>query len=49
MLDENYTSDLGVEYIKGDFIKVKNGYIKHDEDRLAAILVENCYEKEIIL
>ena len=46
MLDENYTSDLGVEYIKGDFIKVKNGYIKHDEDRLAAILVETVMRKK---
>jgi len=47
MLDEEYNSDLGVEYIKSNFIKLKNGYIKHDEDKLAAILVETVMRKKL--
>ena len=38
---------LVVEVIKSDFVKIRKGYVRHDADKLAAILVETIMEKKL--
>jgi uncharacterized cofD-like protein len=46
-LEEVKDDELGVEYIKCNVVKVKNGYVRHDENKLAAILVETVMRKKL--
>ncbi|WP_139903913.1 gluconeogenesis factor YvcK family protein [Clostridium thermarum] len=45
--DNNKLKKLGVGIIEGDLIKVRNGYIRHDSEKLAAILIETIMEKKL--
>ncbi|NLZ48694.1 MAG: YvcK family protein [Clostridiales bacterium] len=38
---------LGVGVIEGDFVKVKKGFIRHDAEKLASILIETIMEKKL--
>jgi len=47
-LNEKEISALNVEVIGGDFVKVQNGLIRHDSEKLAAILIETIMEKKLL-
>lgn len=46
-IDEDILKKMGVGTVKGKFIKIKNGYVRHDSDRLADILVETIMDKKL--
>ncbi|AGK98361.1 gluconeogenesis factor YvcK family protein [Clostridium pasteurianum] len=46
-IDEDILKKMGVGTVKGNFIKIKNGYVRHDSDRLADILVETIMDKKL--
>jgi uncharacterized cofD-like protein len=46
-INEKEVTKLGIKVIKSDFVKVVKGHVRHDEDKLAAILVETIMEKKL--
>lgn len=46
-INEKEVAKLGIEVIKSDFVKIQKGYVRHDEDKLAAILLETIMEKKL--
>jgi uncharacterized cofD-like protein len=46
-VDEAEITKLGVGITKGDFIQIKNGFVRHDSDKLAAILIETIMDKKL--
>ena len=46
-VDENKLKKFGIGIIEGDFIKVRKGYIRHDAEKLASILIETIMEKKL--
>jgi len=48
MNNEEAMKKLNVNVIEGDFINGKNGKIRHNSDKLAAILVETIMEKKLL-
>ncbi len=46
-MNEEEVKKLGIGVIKRDFVEVGKGYIRHDPDKLAAILVETIMEKKL--
>lgn len=47
-MDLDAVENLNVNVIEGDFIGTKNGFIRHDSDKLAAILIETIMEKKLL-
>lgn len=47
-IDEDEIRDMGVEIIEGDFVKVKDGLVRHDSEKLAAVLIETIMEKKLM-
>lgn len=47
-LDEENIKNQGVDLIVGNLIKMESGFIKHDADYLAQILVETIMEKHLL-
>ena len=47
-LDEENIKSQGVDLIVGNLIKMESGFIKHDADYLAQILVETIMEKHLL-
>ncbi|HEY8803641.1 MAG TPA: YvcK family protein [Clostridium sp.] len=47
-INEEEVTKLGVGVIKREFVEVGKGYIRHDPDKLAAILVETIMEKKLL-
>ncbi|KOF58057.1 MULTISPECIES: gluconeogenesis factor YvcK family protein [Clostridium] len=46
-IDEKELNKIGVGVIKGDFIKIKDGLVRHDSDKLASILIETIMDKKL--
>ena len=46
-INEEEVKKLGIEVIKSDLVKVRKGYVRHDEKKLAAILIETIMEKKL--
>jgi uncharacterized cofD-like protein len=46
-IHDNKLKKLGVGVIEGDFVKVKKGFIRHDPEKLASILIETIMEKKL--
>jgi len=46
-INEEDIKKLGIGVIKKDFVEIGKGYIRHDADKLAAILVETIMEKKL--
>ena len=48
--DKNTTfiKDLNVEVIETDLIKIAKGYVKHDSDHLAQILMTTILDKKLL-
>ncbi|MGG7178216.1 gluconeogenesis factor YvcK family protein [Clostridium paraputrificum] len=47
-LDKNIVKELGVDLVAENIIKVKKGFIKHDSERLAEVLVDTIMEKKLL-
>lgn len=47
-IDEEEVRNLNVNIIEGDFIKVKNGLIRHNSEKLASILIETIMDKKLL-
>lgn len=47
-VDEEEIEKMGVNVIEGNFIKVKNGYVRHDSEKLASILIETIMDKKLL-
>ena len=47
-LDEDNIRSQGVDLITGNLIKIESGFVKHDADYLAQILVEAIMEKQLL-
>lgn len=47
-LDEDNIKSQGVDLIVGNLIKIESGFVKHDADYLAQILVEAIMEKQLL-
>ena len=47
-INEKEVTKLGIEVIKSDFVKIQKGYVRHDEDKLAAILFETIMGKKLL-
>ena len=47
-LDEESVSSLGIKIIGDNLVKVSKGFIKHDADKLAQVLVDNIMEKKLL-
>jgi len=47
-INEKEVTKLGIGVIKSDFVKTEKGYVRHDEDKLATILVETIMEKKLV-
>ncbi len=46
-IDEEKVKQLNVDIVKGDFVQIKNGFVRHDSDKLAAILIETIMDKKL--
>lgn len=46
--DEGDLKRLNVDAIEGDFIKISNGLVRHNSEKLASILVETIMEKKLL-
>lgn len=47
-LNEEVINSLNVKVIRGDFVRIKNGLIRHDSEKLAAILIETIMDKKLL-
>lgn len=47
-LDVDKIEALHVNVIEGDFISVKKGYVRHNSEKLASILIETIAEKKLL-
>ncbi|ERI94360.1 hypothetical protein HMPREF1982_00995 [Clostridiales bacterium oral taxon 876 str. F0540] len=47
-IDEDVIEDMGVKVIEGDFVKVRNNLVRHDSEKLAAILIETIMDKKLL-
>lgn len=45
-INEKEVTKLGIKVIKSDLVKIVKGYVRHDEEKLAAILVKTIIEKK---
>jgi uncharacterized cofD-like protein len=46
-INEKEVTKLGIRVIKSDFVKVVKGHVRHDEDKLATILMETIMGKKL--
>ena len=46
-LDEKKLMIKGIGVVKGDFISIKSGYVRHNSENLAAILIQTIMEKKL--
>lgn len=47
-MKENKVNALNVKVIEGNFIKINKGFIRHNPEKLAAILIETIMEKKLL-
>ncbi|AAK78492.1 putative cofD-like protein [Clostridium acetobutylicum] len=46
-IDKNELDKIGVGIVEGNFIKIKDGFVRHDSDEIAKILVETIMDKKL--
>lgn len=46
-IDEDKIKQQNIGIVKGNFIKINNGYVRHDSEKLAQILVETIMDKKL--
>jgi uncharacterized cofD-like protein len=47
-IDEEAVEEMKVRIIEGDFVKTRNGLVRHNSEKLAAILMETIMEKKLL-
>ncbi|KGN03347.1 hypothetical protein Z969_01755 [Clostridium novyi A str. 4570] len=47
-VDEKNIEDLGVKIVEGEFVTIKNGFVRHDPDKLAKFLMETIMDKKLL-
>lgn len=47
-LNENEIKGVGIDIVKADLVKVDNGLIKHDSEKLAEVIVDTIMEKKLL-
>ncbi len=47
-LDQEEINSMGVKIVGSDLVKVEKGYVKHDADKLAQVLVDTIMEKKLL-
>ncbi|MCY6483291.1 uridine diphosphate-N-acetylglucosamine-binding protein YvcK [Clostridium aestuarii] len=47
-IDRDKIDKLNVKVIEGDFITVKNNWVRHDQDKLAQLLMKTIMEKKLL-
>lgn len=47
-INKQKVKGLNVEVIEGDFIKINNGLIRHNSEKLAAIIIETIMDKKLL-
>ena len=47
-LDREEISSLGIKIVGDNFAKIKKGFVKHDPDKLAEVLVDTIMEKKLL-
>lgn len=47
-INEKEVTKLGIRVIKSDFVKVTKGHVRHDEDKLATVLMKTIMEKKLL-
>ena len=47
-LDQEEISSMGVKIIGEDLVKIQKGYVKHDADKLAQVLIDTIMEKKLL-
>jgi uncharacterized cofD-like protein len=47
-INEKNIMDLEVKVIEGDFVTIKNGWLRHDPDKLAKFLMEIIMDKKLL-
>ncbi|URZ17935.1 gluconeogenesis factor YvcK family protein [Clostridium felsineum] len=46
-IDKDELDKIGVGIVEGNFIKIKDGFVRHDSDEIAKILVETIMDKKL--
>ncbi|AEB75115.1 gluconeogenesis factor YvcK family protein [Clostridium botulinum] len=47
-VDEKNITDLDVNIVEGEFITIKDGFVRHDPDKLAKFLMETIMDKKLL-
>lgn len=47
-VDEEAVEKMNVKIIEGNFVKVRNGFVRHDPEKLASILIETIMDKKLL-
>jgi uncharacterized cofD-like protein len=47
-VDKKTVEAMGIKIIEENFVKVKNSFIRHDSEKLAAILIETIMDKKLL-
>ena len=47
-IDEENIKELGVDIVKANLVKIENGYVKHNTDKLAEVLADTIMEKKLL-
>jgi uncharacterized cofD-like protein len=46
--DEKEVNDLGIDLVEENILKVENGIVKHDSERLAEVLIDTVMKKKLL-
>jgi dihydroxyacetone kinase-like predicted kinase len=47
-IGEEKIKDKGIEILEGDFVKITNGLVRHNEEKLSSVLIETIMEKKLL-
>lgn len=47
-LDKDEVTELGIDFTEADLVKISEGYVKHDADKLSEILIDIIMEKKLL-
>lgn len=47
-LDKEEIQNLGIEIVGANLVRIKKGFVKHDHDKLAEVLVDTIMEKKLL-
>lgn len=47
-IDRKKIKDMGVSIVRADLVSIKDGYIKHNSDKLAAVLVDTIMKNKLL-